>query len=334
MTLVRRSLAMLLVLGLTPGTTRAQEAAPAPAKPAAKPSIYNSKLDAREQVKTAAAKAQRDGKRVLVMFGGDWCGWCHRLHGLFQSDGPIRELLRDEYNLVMVDTKAPHAEELLEECKAALSPDEAKKGVGFPFLAVLDGTGRVLTAQRTDPLEEGDHHDPARVKAFLDRWVAPRASAPKVMADALARAASEDKRVFFHFGSPTCGWCHRLEAFLARPDMAPIFARDFVDAKIDVARMDDADAVREKYAPGPERGVPWIAFLDAEGKTLVTSDGPKGNIGYPVTADEIGHFVVMLRKVARKIEPAQIAAIETALRAEGERIESERTLQPIPPAQP
>ena len=61
--------------------------------------------------------------------------------------------------------------------EAALATEEQEKGVGFPFLAVLDGSAKVVTAQRTEPLEEGRAHNPTRVKDFLSRWVAPRKNA-------------------------------------------------------------------------------------------------------------------------------------------------------------
>src|SRR5262249_58304142 len=127
------------------------------------------------------------------------------------------KLLRDEYVKVLVDIEAPKANEVLKECKGALAPGELQKGVGFPFLAVLDGDGKVVTAQRTEPLEEGKGHDPARVKEFLSRWVAPRADARSVLEAALAQAARDDKRVFLHFGAPRCGWGHPPVDFLGAP---------------------------------------------------------------------------------------------------------------------
>ena len=42
---------------------------------------------------------------------------------------------------------------------------------------MLEGSGKVVTRQKADPLEEGDDHDQAKVKAFLDKWVAPKVSA-------------------------------------------------------------------------------------------------------------------------------------------------------------
>jgi thioredoxin-related protein len=306
MTRLTRSLAAAFLL-LIPAMAESQETKSVAKKPS-RPSIYDVKADADEQIKVATARARRDSKRVLVMFGGDWCGWCHKLHELFASDPAIRSVLADEYVVVMVDTQAPKAEALLARCKGDL------ESVGFPFLAVLDGQGEVVTRQKTDPLEEGDHHDPAKVKQFLDKWTAPKVSAAKVLEDALAKASSDDKLVFLHFGSPTCGWCHKLEAFLAREDMAAIFARDFVDTKLDLSRMTGADEILSKYNSGKAGGVPWFVFLDAKGNAIITSDGPRGNIGYPATPEEIEHFIAMLKKVRRKIEPAQVDAIGNALK--------------------
>jgi thiol:disulfide interchange protein len=286
---------------------------------AARPSIYDEQADARAQVEAATALARRDARRVLVMFGGDWCGWCHKLHGLFQSDPAIRDLLAEEYVLVLVDTRAPRADALLAECKGDL------EGVGFPFLAVLDGQGAIVTRQETNALEEGDHHDPARVKAFLETWVAPRAVASEVVAAGLARASSEDKRVLLHFGAPWCGWCHKLEGFLGRAEVAAILARDFVDVKVDTDRMTGGQELLEQYRAGRPGGIPWFAFLDAEGNEIVTSDGPTGNIGYPVLPGEIGHFLAMLKQAARRISPEETARLGAILEAEAEAIQAARS---------
>ena len=316
MTRITGSFAAVLLLAV-PSIATAQDAK-STAQKATRASIYDAKADAREQVQTATALARRDARRVLVMFGGDWCGWCHKLHDLFASDPAVRRLLADEYVVVMVDTQAPHADSLLDECRGDLT------SVGYPFLAVLDGQGKVVTRQKTDPLEEGDHHDPAKVKAFLEKWAAPKAAAPDVFAEGLAKASSEDKLVFLHFGSPTCGWCHKLDAFLAREDMAPIIGRDFVDVKLDLSRMTGADTILKKYKPDQSGGIPWFVFVDAKGNAIVTSDAPKGNIGYPAAPEEIAHFMAMLKKAARRIGPEQTEAIEATLKAEAKKIEAAR----------
>src|SRR5262249_31727112 len=150
------------------------------------------------------------------------------------------------------------------------------------------------------------------VKEFLGRWVAPRADARAVLDAALARAAADDKRVFLHFGAPWCGWCHRLEDFLARAAIAAIPGPDFLHAKIDIDRMDNGKDVLATYRKGEAGGIPWFVILDGRGKALATSDGPKGNIGYPGELHEIDHFMAMLKQTARKAEPAQLDRIEAA----------------------
>ena len=41
------------------------------------------------QVAKAGERAKKDDKRILLMFGGDWCGWCHKLHDLFKTNREI-----------------------------------------------------------------------------------------------------------------------------------------------------------------------------------------------------------------------------------------------------
>ena len=45
---------------------------------------------------------------------------------------------------------------------------------GLPVIVVLDADGKTLVTQDTGKLEEGDHHDPAKVLAFLNQWAPPK----------------------------------------------------------------------------------------------------------------------------------------------------------------
>ncbi|WP_165247875.1 thioredoxin family protein [Paludisphaera soli] len=292
--------------------------------PAGKKSIYDEKADAREQVDKALAEARKDGKRVLLMFGGDWCGWCHRLHKLFEEDREIASVLSNEYALVMIDTQAPNAEGYLKEAS------KGQEGVGFPFLAVLDADGKLLVGQKTDPLEEGDHHDPKKVKAFLDQWKVAAKDAEAVVKDALARASAEDKRVLLTFGAPWCGWCHRLEDFLARPEIAEALADDLIVAKVDVDRMTHGHEVMMRHRKEVVGGIPWYVVLDGQGKAHGTADTAFGNIGYPIDPKEIDAFVALL-EAQKTIEPARIEVVRkgldsaaAAIKAEMEKRRAER----------
>ncbi len=336
---------MLRVMSIRPGllfgivvamvasasTALAQTEAAKPATPVAKAkkaSIYDKAADVQAQVDKATAAAKQDNKRVLLMFGGDWCGWCHKLHELFASNAEIRKLLSDEYVLIMVETTAPNAEAWLAKCKDALSKEEFDKGIGFPFLGVLDADGKVITAQRTNSLEEGDHHDPGKVKDFLTHWTVTPQDAQAVLKEGLSRAQSEDKRVFVTFGAPWCGWCHRLGEWLAEPDVAAILNRDFVIVRVDVDRMAHGKAVLTQFRRGEAGGIPWFAILDAKGKPLGTSDGPGGNIGYPFKPEEIDHFMALVTGQGRRIEASQYDRLRQSLKEAADRIASKMKPRP------
>ncbi len=107
--------------------------------------------------------AKREHKHVLLQFGANWSGWCHRLHQLCGSDPGIAEKLKYDYVVVLVDVNEDHNKEV-----------DVKYGhptrFGLPVLVVLDGDGKPLTTQDTGKLEEGDHHSPEKVLAFRKEW--------------------------------------------------------------------------------------------------------------------------------------------------------------------
>lgn len=145
-------------------------------------------------------------------------------------------------------------------------------------------------------------------------------TAQDVMAAAEAKASAEHKTIFLHFGASWCIWCHRLEAFLEKPEVKPVFEKYFVPVKLDVQEQADkkglenkgADALLEKF--GGPGGLPYSAFLDAKGGLIINSKLDGNNIGFPGEPKEIDHFIVMIKKAAPNISPDDVKAIETALK--------------------
>jgi hypothetical protein len=99
---------------------------------------------------------------------------------------------------------------------------------------------------------------------------------------------------------------------MASKDVAPILAKEFVLVKIDYDRAKGAKGLEKQYID-EEQGLPWFVFLDAGGKAVIHSTGPKGNTGFPAQPDEIAHFKTMLQAVKRNLTDENIAFLATSL---------------------
>lgn len=125
---------------------------------------YDPEAKGEQLIADATAKARAENKRVLVVFGGNWCKWCHALDGLFQSDAAVKQVLDKSFVVVHVDSDNNGA--LNEKYKNPFAN-------GFPVMLVLDGDGQLLHTQDTGIFEKEDKslaHDPDKVVAFLKSW--------------------------------------------------------------------------------------------------------------------------------------------------------------------
>lgn len=152
-------------------------------------------------------------------------------------------------------------------------------------------------------------------------------NAGQVLAAAEARAASEHKAVFLHFGASWCGWCRRLDGFLEARQVRPILDKYFVFADLVVQEHaatkslenPDAEAMLRQLG-GARPGIPFFALLDANGQLIVSSiqpapGKPEGvNIGYPRSWDEIAWMISMIRMAATDITPAELKIIDDWLK--------------------
>ena len=159
--------------------------------------VYDIEANASTDIAEAVARAKKNNKRVLVVYGGNWCGWCVKLDEFFKKDRTVARTIRYEYEVVKVDIgRFDKNIDLVNKYGATMKKE------GVPYLTVLDGAGKVVANQNTGDLEEGDHHDSAKVETYLQSKKAPPQDAEKVLAAALVLAKKDGRKVLVHLGAP------------------------------------------------------------------------------------------------------------------------------------
>jgi thiol:disulfide interchange protein len=146
-------------------TVPAAPAKPAPVTPppAVKKHLYSADANPTADIAAALKQARREHKRVILDFGGDWCGDCQVLDIYFHQT-PNLELLEANYIVVHIDIG--HMDRNVNVAEKYGVP--LKKGV--PALAVLDARGNVLYSQKTGEFEDMRNMHPTSVTDFLNRW--------------------------------------------------------------------------------------------------------------------------------------------------------------------
>jgi thiol:disulfide interchange protein len=125
--------------------------------------IYSDTADPKADIAAGLAQAKREHKRMILDFGGDWCGDCQVLDIYFHQP-PNGDLLGK--NFVLVHVWIGHFDANIDVA--------AKYGVpinrGVPALAILTSDGKVLYSQATGEFADMRHMDPNSVTEFLKKW--------------------------------------------------------------------------------------------------------------------------------------------------------------------
>ncbi len=125
--------------------------------------IYSATADAHAEVAQAIRTAAQEHKRVLLDFGGNWCGDCQVLDIYFHQQ-PNSAIL--DKNYVLVDIDIGHMDKNVDVAEKYDVP--LKRGV--PALAVLDSHGHLLYSQKNGEFESMRRMDPGSVTQFLNQW--------------------------------------------------------------------------------------------------------------------------------------------------------------------
>ncbi len=135
------------------------------------PAPEQAKADLAAALKTAAATH----KRVLIDFGGNWCGDCQVLDIYFHNSQNLPIL---DANYVLVHVNIGHMDENVDIAKRFDVPLEK----GVPALAVLTDRGKLIYSQTTGQFEAMRRMQSSSVTDFLVQWkpVKPGCSAVEI----------------------------------------------------------------------------------------------------------------------------------------------------------
>ncbi|MFC5861375.1 thioredoxin family protein [Acidicapsa dinghuensis] len=125
--------------------------------------IYPDPSTANADVAHAIRQASMTHKRVILDFGGNWCGDCKVLDIYFHD--PANLALLDQ-NFILVHINVGNFDRNAALAQRYQIPLEK----GVPALAVLDNRGRLLYSQRTGEFESMRRLDPGSVTSFLLQW--------------------------------------------------------------------------------------------------------------------------------------------------------------------
>ncbi len=134
---------------------------PEPAKPNTQ--LYPDPEEAPAEIAAALAAATKDHKRVLLVFGGNWCYDCHVLDAAFHSK-LIAPLVNENYHVVHISVG--NYDKNLDLTKKYEIPLEK----GVPSLAVLDPDGKLVVSQKKGEFESTTRIGPEDVVQFLKQW--------------------------------------------------------------------------------------------------------------------------------------------------------------------
>ncbi len=122
--------------------------------------LYSETANPSADIAAARVKARREHKRILLDFGGNWCGDCQLLDTYYHQ-APNDALLAKYYVVVHVDIG--HLDKNVEI--------PAKYGVpiahGVPALGIIDAQGKVIYAEKP---KEFESTTPQAITAFLEKW--------------------------------------------------------------------------------------------------------------------------------------------------------------------
>lgn len=129
-----------------------------------KKDIYPADADAHAEIKEAEQKCTKEHKRLLLVFGANWCFDCHVLDLAFQRPD-LAPVLAANYELVHVDIGPDGHKnaDLVQQFEIPLNK-------GVPSMAVADSDGKLVVSLKNGEVEDARQLTPEALLDFLNKW--------------------------------------------------------------------------------------------------------------------------------------------------------------------
>jgi thiol-disulfide isomerase/thioredoxin len=137
--------------------------------------VYRVCSDQAAAYESAEQGAQAAKKNLIVVFGAEWCPWCHSLHRILKDPANEKKFEKDfalfEAGLYQEREKSPSGQAVLDKLLGYAGEKTQPKGI--PILAVVDPVKRKALFIDTEKLEKNTAttkgHDPDKVLKSIKR---------------------------------------------------------------------------------------------------------------------------------------------------------------------
>jgi thioredoxin 1 len=134
-----------------------------------KKDLYPANADAKKEIEAALKTVHAENKRVILIFGGNWCYDCHVLDQALH-EGEANKVVKESFLLVHVDIgEGDKNLDLIKKYETTL-------GSGVPTVVIINDKGRVIYSSTKGEFEAARQMMKKDLVAFLNRWK-PRAVA-------------------------------------------------------------------------------------------------------------------------------------------------------------
>ncbi len=124
--------------------------------------VYDPKRNPFTDGARAIRLARASNRRVLILVGGNWCGWCRKMDRFINSDPTVYRALHSQFVLLKVNYS--------EKNKNRKFLSTFPRYSGYPHFFVADSNGRVIHSQDTTRLLKNDDYSRELFLRFLARW--------------------------------------------------------------------------------------------------------------------------------------------------------------------